>query len=379
MKYMILLLVLAVAAQAQYPYYYGAYAPNVYSGVIPSTYTTYTAPIPAAPVATRISAPAVVTSYAAPIPVAPAVTSTQYHSQDELGQASFGYAHPGQAATNYRDAFGNQVGSYAYINPEGKQVQVSYVADSNGFRVLSNDLPVGPVAQEIVELESPVPVEDTAEVVEAKAIHFKAIEDAKNGVVAPLPVVEAVELPQSVEDTPEVAAAKAEHAAAYAAALAAANASPVEDSPIEVAVETAPAVVEDAPAEVAVEAVPSETVVEDAPVEIAVVSAPAEAELPKPVEDTPEVAAAKIEHAAAHAAALAAAEASPALERRRRQIPFYPFPYFAASQRGADYAWRSVDADKDGQPDVPAVVSYVAPVVPAMTYTIPNTPFRYYN
>jgi len=162
-------------------------------------------------------------------------------------------------------------------------------------------LPVGPVAQEVVALESPVPVEDTAEVVEAKAIHFKAIEDAKNGIVAPLPVVEAVELPQSVEDTPEVAAAKAEHAAAHAAALAAANASPVEDT------------------------------------------------------------------------------ASPALERKRRQIPFYPFPYFAASQRGADYAWRSVDADKDGQPDVPAVVSYVAPVVPAMTYTIPNTPFRYYN
>ena len=43
---------------------------------------------------------------------------------------------PEVAATNFRhvDAMGNQVGSYAYINPEGKQVQVAYVADSLGFR-----------------------------------------------------------------------------------------------------------------------------------------------------------------------------------------------------------------------------------------------------
>ena len=72
----------------------------------------------------------------------------------------------------------------------------------------------------------PVAVEDTAEVVEAKAAHFKAIEDAKNGVVAALPKVEAAELPKPVEDTPEVAEAKAEHAAAHAAAKAAADAAP---------------------------------------------------------------------------------------------------------------------------------------------------------
>ena len=32
---------------------------------------------------------------AAPAVVAPAFTKTQYHAQDELGQASYGYAHPG--------------------------------------------------------------------------------------------------------------------------------------------------------------------------------------------------------------------------------------------------------------------------------------------
>lgn len=37
---------------------------------------------------------------------APAVSASQYHAQDELGQASYGYAYPGQAASNVRDAFG---------------------------------------------------------------------------------------------------------------------------------------------------------------------------------------------------------------------------------------------------------------------------------
>jgi hypothetical protein len=65
----------------------------------------------------------------------PSFSATQYHAQDELGQASFGYAHPGQAASNLRDGFGNQIGSYAYVNPEGKEVRVSYTADSRGFHV----------------------------------------------------------------------------------------------------------------------------------------------------------------------------------------------------------------------------------------------------
>lgn len=42
----------------------------------------------------------------------------QYHAQDELGQASYGHAEPGQAHAAVRDAFGNVAGSYAYINPE---------------------------------------------------------------------------------------------------------------------------------------------------------------------------------------------------------------------------------------------------------------------
>lgn len=119
--------------------------------------------------------------------IAPAVTSSQYHAQDELGQAQFGYAFPGQASTNYRDAFGNQIGSYSYFNPDGKEVRVSYTADHRGFRVLSNDLPVAPVAN----LVAPLPVQDTPEVAQAKATHLAAVEAAKLAAIAPAPAADA--------------------------------------------------------------------------------------------------------------------------------------------------------------------------------------------
>jgi hypothetical protein len=122
---------------------------------------------------------------AAVAPIFPMATSTQYHAQDEFGQATFGYAHPGQAATNYRDALGNQIGSYSYFNPEGKQVRVSYTADHRGFRVLSNDLPVGPVQ-----------VQDTFEVAQAKAAHFAAHAAARARLISAPPAVStAVEAP----------------------------------------------------------------------------------------------------------------------------------------------------------------------------------------
>ncbi|KAI9553419.1 hypothetical protein GHT06_021323 [Daphnia sinensis] len=117
----------------------------------------------------------------APAPLAtwmPAVFSaTQYHAQDELGQASYGYAYPGQAAANFRDAWGNQVGSWAYIDPEGKEVRVSYVADAGGFRVLSNNLPQAPM--QVVSSPPMAPLSDTPEVEEAKRLHFAAVVEAK--------------------------------------------------------------------------------------------------------------------------------------------------------------------------------------------------------
>ena len=114
---------------------------------------------------------------AAGVPIwTPGFHASQFHAQDELGQASFGYSHPGQASSTFRDAWGNQVGSYAYIDAEGKEVRVSFVADANGFRVVSNNLPVAPSA---VHAVGPAPVQDTAEVAAAKAAHFAAVAEAK--------------------------------------------------------------------------------------------------------------------------------------------------------------------------------------------------------
>ena len=194
---------MAVAAQAQWPYY------NNY-------YNNWAAP--------AVTAPALPTTYAAGYPYyagyPAALSANQYHSQDEFGQTSFGYAHPGQTAVNHRDAFGNQVGSWAYINPEGKEVRVSYTADSRGFRVISNDLPVGPSAM-------PNPVQDTAEVAAAKAAHFAAHANVKAGIY-PRIAAPNVNMPAPVDYTPEVAAARAEHARAWAEAKAAADAAPEE-------------------------------------------------------------------------------------------------------------------------------------------------------
>ncbi|XP_057379433.1 uncharacterized protein LOC130701465 isoform X1 [Daphnia carinata] len=212
------LLVLAVAAQAQYfgNYGYGlggfagypGYA-GYYGGYYPYT-GVRTAAVPATvPASYPVRAAYPAYGY-------PAFSASQFHAQDELGQARFGYAHPGQASTNYRDALGNQIGSYAYINPEGKEVRVSYTADHRGFRVLSNDLPVSPFAN----LVAPVQVQDTPEVAKAKAEHAAAVTAAKSGYVPAAPVAV---LPAPVQDTPEVAAAKAEFAIKYAEAKAAAT------------------------------------------------------------------------------------------------------------------------------------------------------------
>jgi hypothetical protein len=136
-----------------------------YTAGVPLTYTA------AAPAITYAAAPAV---------IAPAFTKTQYHAQDELGQASYGYAHPGQAHAAVRDAFGGVRGSYSYAAPDGRILTTNYVADAvNGFRVESNALPVAPAVPEVPALVGPAPVQDTPEVVEARAAHAKAIEEAQ--------------------------------------------------------------------------------------------------------------------------------------------------------------------------------------------------------
>ena len=85
------------------------------------------------------------------IPKLPDITSQslplkQWYAQDEAGRANFGYSYPGQAAANVRNSDGNMAGSWAYVNPEGTLVHVSYTADQRGFLVSStNESPVKPL------------------------------------------------------------------------------------------------------------------------------------------------------------------------------------------------------------------------------------------
>merc|ERR1719187_2969575 len=99
----------------------------------------YTAAAAAAPVAYPAAVAPAYNHYAAPV----APVQTQYHSQDELGQYSFGYAGGPSNRAETRDAYGNVRGSYTYIDSNGQPQTQHYVADALGFRVSGTNLPVG--------------------------------------------------------------------------------------------------------------------------------------------------------------------------------------------------------------------------------------------
>ncbi|XP_057662957.1 cuticle protein-like [Diorhabda carinulata] len=102
----------------------------------------------------------------------PAPISTQYYTQDELGRYSYGYSNQLSAKAEARSLDGSVLGSYSYLDPNGKIQSVEYTADDNGFRVAASNIPVAP--------EVPTPVQDTPEVLEATAKHLAAIEDVKS-------------------------------------------------------------------------------------------------------------------------------------------------------------------------------------------------------
>jgi len=203
----------------------------------------------------------------------------QFQSMDDNGNAQFGYSHPGQSSVTHRDAQGGQRGSYAYIDPEGREIRVSYIADEQGYRIVSNDQ---------VNVAQPIRAANIAPV----AGNF-------------------------LQETPEVAAARAAHMAALNAALANARASGnVDDGSwqAEAAPQqqrwTAPAPVQqnwNAPAQQTWNAPAQQTWT--APVQQNWAT-PQRWDMPQPVQDTPEVAAAKIQFQQAfqQAAALAASQ-----------------------------------------------------------------------
>uniref|UniRef100_A0A336KSZ3 CSON014675 protein n=1 Tax=Culicoides sonorensis TaxID=179676 RepID=A0A336KSZ3_CULSO len=131
---------------------------------------------------------------------------SQYHSQDSLGQYTYGYAGGPSAKNEVRSLDGVTRGSYSYVDPEGKLQTVAYTADAlTGFRVAASNLPEAPKDLNV----APEPVKDTPEVVKARAEHLAIVEQ---GGVAPLPLVRAAvpEL-EPVKETEEVAAARDAH------------------------------------------------------------------------------------------------------------------------------------------------------------------------
>ncbi|XP_066258605.1 cuticle protein 19.8-like isoform X2 [Euwallacea similis] len=108
--------------------------------------------------------------------------SSQYHSQDSLGQYAYGYANGLSTKNEVRSIDGQTVGSYSYVDPEGKLQSVHYRSDAlNGFRASATNLPTAPQAAPIA---APQPIQDTPEVIEARTRHLEAFKLAEEAAKA---------------------------------------------------------------------------------------------------------------------------------------------------------------------------------------------------
>jgi hypothetical protein len=169
--------------------------------------------------------------YSAPAAVVagPLSLSVQYHAQDGLGQYAYGYSGGQSAKAESKTADGITRGSYSYIDSNGIIQGVNYVSDPvHGFRVAATNLPHN--------------------------------------------------VPTQVTDTPEVAAAKAAHAAAFKEAAAAAAAAP--DSPEADVPATAISLAPEVPADNAVASAPEVSATPVIPTAPEVPDAPAEPPVP---------------------------------------------------------------------------------------------------
>ncbi|XP_050436204.1 cuticle protein-like [Adelges cooleyi] len=129
---------------------------------------------------------------------------TQYHTQNELGQYSYGYNDGYSSKTETKHANGLTEGSYSYVDPNGVLQQYKYESDENGYRVSGTNLPsTGNVAAAVVsnEVQAPQPARDTPEVAAAKAAHRAAYEEAKKAAEASPeePSAAAIEATNSVQ------------------------------------------------------------------------------------------------------------------------------------------------------------------------------------
>jgi len=84
-----------------------------------------------------------------PAPVAVAPQPSQYHSQDDIGQYTFGYESADQTKQEVKTADGVIRGAYSYVDANGLTQTVNYIADALGFRVAATNLPVHDVPEEV--------------------------------------------------------------------------------------------------------------------------------------------------------------------------------------------------------------------------------------
>merc|ERR1711975_212157 len=118
----------------QVPYSYLPYA-TAYGYQAAPVATVQAAPVavPAANVAVHSAPVAVhaapVAVAGAPAVVAPALTGSQYHSQDDVGQYSFGYNDLNSVRQEVKTIDGAVKGAYQYVDTNGLVQTVQYVAD----------------------------------------------------------------------------------------------------------------------------------------------------------------------------------------------------------------------------------------------------------
>ncbi|KAK4886280.1 hypothetical protein RN001_002551 [Aquatica leii] len=158
---------------------------------------------------------------------------SQFQDAGDQGQYKYSYQSGIESKSEQRTPDGRTIGSYSYIDTNGKIQHVKYSAGVEGFQVITSDTPSTNLPRSHFSpshIHQQGVIGDTPEVVAARNQHFAAHEAALRDAPrvsqqthAPHPVSfhgpPAVPVLNSLgilQDTPEVAAAKAHHAAAHA-------------------------------------------------------------------------------------------------------------------------------------------------------------------
>ena len=81
----------------------------------------------------------------------PDVSNVQHHAQDDFGQYNYGYSNAVSAKTEIKTADGVVRGTYSYVDANNIVQTVRYISDANGFRVQATNLPHGPDAAPAIE------------------------------------------------------------------------------------------------------------------------------------------------------------------------------------------------------------------------------------